>query len=182
MEENIYKQTELENINNEKLLEKYDEGIINDEFEIYQLKLTIHHWCSGDIDIGVPRDTSIELVKVCGYWYKKIYHTYISWKNIHETITDSYMEALIPSDADEINSKLKEIDLRSLKNNYFTEKSPYCYESWEINYNNQFKIVGTYDQEPECVKKLSRLLHFDEIIVNEIKKIEEKIKALQQKS
>ena len=70
----------------------------NVHFKITQLKLTNYYWNSGEIDIGMPISTSIELI--CKYdfekdilvWNKKISHTYSSLDNCYEQTTDSYME------------------------------------------------------------------------------------------
>ncbi len=151
----------------------------NIPFKLTQLKLTNYYWNSGDIDVGMPVSTSIELN--CKYnfekdmldWYKKVSHTYLSFENCHEEITDSYTEEL--TNANDLISKLEENDLRELKNNYFTDENPDRFTHWEITYNTYFKIVGTYDQELEVFKKYNELLNFKDIMEAEIKKVDEKL-------
>ena len=148
-------------------------------FKITQLKLTNYYWSSGDLDVGLPVSTSVELN--CKYnfekdmldWYKKISHTYLSFKNCFEQTTDSYTEELI--NADDLISKLEENDLRNLKNNYFTDKTPVRFTHWEIAYNKYLKIVGTYDQELDVFKRFSELLDFKKIMENETKKVKDKL-------
>ena len=151
----------------------------NIPFKITQLKLTNYYWDSGDIDVGMPVSTSIELS--CKYnfekdmldWYKKVSHTYLSFENCFEQITDSYTEELI--NANDLISKLEENDLRNLKNNYFTDEKPVRFTHWEITYNTYFKIVGTYDQELDVFKRFSELLNFKKIMENETKKVKDKL-------
>lgn len=147
-------------------------------FKITQLKLTNYYWNSGDINVGMPVSTSIELN--CKYnfenamldWYKKVSHTYLSFENCYVEVTDSYTEKL--TNASEIISRLEETDLRNFKNNYFTDENPDRFTHWEIGYNTYFKIVGTYDQELEVFKKFSELLNFKKIMEVEIKKVDKK--------
>ena len=151
----------------------------NIPFKITQLKLANYYWNSGDIDVGIPVCTSIELI--CKYnfekdrldWNKKISHTYLSLENCYEETTDSYIEEL--TNANVVISRLEENDLRNFKNNYFTDEIPECFSHWEITYNTYFKIVGTYDQELEVFKKFSELLNFEKIMKDEIKKVDAKL-------
>ena len=151
----------------------------NPPFKLTQLKITNYYWNSGEIDVGMPISTSIELT--CKYnfekdtleWFKEVSHTYLSLTNSFEKTTDTYKEEM--KNANEIISELEKYDLRNYKNNYFTEKNPERFTHWEINYNNYFKIVGTYDQELEVFNKISNILNFKEIMDLEIKKVNDKI-------
>jgi len=151
----------------------------NNPFKISQLKLTNYYWNSGDIDVGMPISTSVELN--CKYnfdkeileWTKKVSHTYLSLYDTFEEVTDTYVDKL--QNAEEIISKLEEHDLRNLNNNYFTDENPERFTHWEITYNTYFKIVGTYDQELDIFKKFSELLDFKKIMDEELKKVEDKL-------
>lgn len=152
-------------------------------FEINQLKIEHFHWNSGDIDVGMPITTSVEMT--CNYnfekekleWKKIISHTYLSLENGKEYTTDTYDEEI--DNPDELIEKIQNYDLRDLKNNYFTEENPERFSHWELTYNNYFKIVGTYDQEISKFKKISELLDFKKIIDEEVKKVQEKLDNMQ---
>lgn len=165
----------FENIINENI--KIERN--NIPFKITQLKLTHYYWNSGDIDVGMPISTSIELTSKYNFetdtleWNKIITHIYISLEDCYKTITDSYRVRLFNSN--EIISRLEKNDLRNFNNNYFTDENPDRFTHWEITYNTYFKIVGTYDQELEVFKKFSELLNFKEIMETEIKKVDEKL-------
>lgn len=149
------------------------------KFELIQLKLEHYHWNSGDIDVGMPVRTSVELT--CEYnmekekleWNKTIAHTYVSLDNYKETTTDSYTKKI--DNPDTLIKALETFDLRNLKNNYFTDKNPNRFTHWELIYNNYFKIVGTYDQEIEEFTKISDILEFRKVIEEETKKVREKL-------
>lgn len=151
---------------------------IRPKFEINQIKLEHFYWNSGDIDIGMPISTSVELLCYFNYeknkleWKKIISHTYISFKNVHEHTTDTHEEII---DASDLINKISKYDLRDLKNNYFTEEVPERFSHWELNYNNYFKIIGTYDQEVEEFKKISEILDFKKIIENETNIIQQRL-------
>lgn len=150
------------------------------KFEINQLKIEHFHWNSGDIDVGMPITTSIELT--CNYnyekeqleWKKTISHTYLSLENVKEYTTNFYDEEI--DNPDELIKKIEDYDLRELKNNYFTEEAPENFTHWELTYNNYFKIAGTYDQNIVEFEKISDILNFKKIINDENQKIQKKIK------
>ena len=147
-------------------------------FKLTMLKLNHYYWYSGDIDNGMPINTSIELTSKYNFetnkeeWKKIVSHTYISLDNIKEYTTDTYEENINI----EIINELEKYDLRQLKNNYFTDKEPEKYSRWEITYNNYFKIVGTYDNELEEVINIEKVLDFKRIMKEELDKIQNKIK------
>ena len=142
------------------------------EFRLTQFKIDHYYWNSGDIDVGMPVNTSIELVSRYNIdtdkldWKKIISHTYRSMEDENEYITDTYEENL----NDEIIKEIEKYDLRDLKNNYFTEANPERFTHWEITYNYRFKIVGTYDQETEEVTNIKRILELKKIIDEKTKK------------
>ena len=145
------------------------------EFKITQLKIEHFYWNSGDIDVGMPISTSIELT--CEYnfqiekleWKKTITHNYLSLENCHEVSSNNYTSIL--DNSDQIINDIEKYDLRKLKNNYFSEKNPERFTHWELTYNEYFKIVGTYDQEINEFVKISELLNFKKIIDEETNKI-----------
>ena len=156
---------------------------MTNEFELKQLKLTFHHFSSGDLYKGMPLATSVELKNEYNfekreeYWVKVVSHTYVSLEESHKDSTDTYEEKIDGN----IIKELETYDLRNLKNNYFTDRNPERFTHWEIEYNYYFKIVGTYDQELEEIKKISEILNFKQIIEEETNKIKEKVKKLNSK-
>jgi hypothetical protein len=146
------------------------------EFKLTQLKLNHYYWNSGEIDNEKAINTSVELISRYNIdtdkleWKKIISHTYIS-SNEKET-TDTYEEDI----NEEIIKEIEKYDLRDLKNNYFTEETPEKFTYWEITYNNNFKIVGTYDQEIDEFINIKRILDFNKIMKEEIVKIQNKLK------
>lgn len=148
-------------------------------FQLNQLKLEHHYFNSGDIDVGMPISTSIEVTSDYNFekgaleWKKTISHTYLSFNNYHEDVTDSYTEEL--NDANNLIRQIEAYDLRDLKNNYFTDENPEQFTHWELTYNYYFKIVGTYDQKIEEFSEMSRLLGFRKVIEDEVKKVQDKI-------
>lgn len=153
------------------------------KFQLDQLKLEHHYFNSGDIDVGMPTSTSIELTSDYNFekgaveWKKTISHTYLSLNNYHEDVTDSYTEEL--SDVKDLIRQIENFDLRELKNNYFTEENPEQFTHWELTYNHYFKIVGTYDQEIEEFSEISQLLELRKVMKEEMKKVQDKIEQFE---
>lgn len=149
------------------------------KFKLIQLKLEHYHWNSGDIDVGIPVSTSIELT--CEYnfekekleWKKNISHTYLSLDNYNENTTDIHTQKI--DNPDILIKEIEKYDLRNLKNNYYTDEKPNRFTHWELTYNNCFKVVGTYDQVVEEVTKISDILDFRKIIKEETKKVQDRI-------
>ena len=143
--------------------------------------MTFHHFSSGELNKGMPLATSVELKneynfeKKEEYWVKVVSHTYVSLEESYKDSTDTYEEKIDGN----IIKELEIYDLRNLKNNYFTDKNPERFTHWEIEYNYYFKIVGTYDQEPEEIKKISEILNFKQIIEEETNKIKKKLNSKQ---
>ena len=141
--------------------------------------MTFHHFSSGELNKGMPLATSVELKneynfeKKEEYWVKVVSHTYVSLEESYKDSTDTYEEKIDGN----IIKELEIYDLRNLKNNYFTDKNPEQFTHWEIEYNYYFKIVGTYDQEPEEIKKISEILNFKQIIEEETNKIKKKLNS-----
>ena len=143
------------------------------KFILDQLKIEHFHWNSGFINNGSPINTSIELK--CNYntekqeyeWKKIISHTYY---NLESDKNDTDIHTEIINNSEELLSEIEKYGLRDLKNNYFTEKTPEKFSRWELTYNYHFKIVGTYDQSIPEFEKISKLLDFEKIIDEEVKK------------
>ena len=160
----------------EELLKKEIDVISNREpFKLSQLKYTKHHWMSGEIVNGSPITTSIEIKPemLSNNWKVTILHTYMM-ENNHEEITIK-KEYNLPSQ-DVILEILERNDLRDLKNNYFSNDKIQGFSHWELEYNNYFKISGTFDQEPKEIKKIISTLNCENIINEALEKVEMLIK------
>jgi len=152
--------------------------IEREKFNLTKIKLTHYYFYPRDIDIGQPISTSIELVNEPDFingkmvWKKKIVHIYHSLLNPIDE--ERNIEEIELENNLEIIDKLNNIDLRDLKNNYYIEISEDL-AHWELEYNNYFKIVGTYNQLIDEVKEISEILNFEEVIKNELEKINIKL-------
>ena len=155
----------------EELLKKEIDVVSSREpFELSQLKYTKYHWMSGEIVNGCPITTSIEIKPemLSNNWKVIILHTYMMENNYEErTIKKEYN---LPSQ-DVILEILKENDLRNLKNNYFSNDKTQRFSHWELEYNNYFKISGTFDQEPKGIKKVISTLNCENIINEALEKV-----------
>lgn len=149
-------------------------------FSINQLKIKHYYWNSSDeINAGMPISTSIELNCKYDYenqkllWAKTIEHEYLDFGDYKEHNINRYTIPL--ENQENIIKEIEKYDLRNLGNNYFSDIEPNNFTHWELTYNNYFKISGTYDQEIEEFKKISKLLKFKEEIIIETKKIKDKL-------
>ena len=151
----------------------------NDKLKLTYIKFTHHYGNMGLITDGDPLSTSVELIMDRDntgeriIWKKVIAHTYILEKNFERKINTHEEELQNPEN---IINLLEEFDLPSLKNNYFTDENPIRYSYWELEYNKYFKIVGTYDNEIDEIKKIKEIINFNEIKSNELKKVKGQIK------
>lgn len=133
-----------------------------DENKIYNLKIVHHYYDSGDNVPNYPVKCSIELISTYenGFleWKKIISNTnYI----INEEQTSVKEEPLYDIN---IIDEIEKLNLKDLKNNYYTNKIPESFSYWEIEYNYNFKIVGTYDNETYEFRKIATLLNFNDVI------------------
>ena len=151
------------------------------KFIINQLKLTHYYLQDGEYSVGSPISTSIELK--CNYnfetqekeWKKIITHTYCDFND-----SQKFVSNISKQDSKDLNKlilELEQIDLRDLKNNYYTdEESSY----WELEYNNRFKICGTYDYDIDELNSIIKLLDFRNILKQETGKIKQQIEQKMQ--
>lgn len=144
-----------------------------DELSLYQVKLTYYYWNNDDKSIGMPICTSIELkYDNNDKLIKEVKHLYYGLNDLVNPIIEEYKEEY---NDENIFDKIKKYDLRKLNNNYFTDKEPERYERWEINYNDYFYIVGTFDQVISEYEEISNLLEFETIRNEIISKVNNKL-------
>lgn len=168
----------MNELNTEWEIEKDIENIIDsqdDNFQIKKLELVHHHFNYGEKETGMPISTSIEVISELDLeqestiWFKKVTHKYYGIFDADIEETDSFIEQI--DNPEELLEQIKSVNLRNLKNNYFTETTPEKNSHWEINYNYFFKIVGTFDKEIDEYKYLCNILGFNQIIDLELDKI-----------
>ena len=156
---------------------------IRKPFKLTQLKLEIFHLNDGELDLGMPISTSIELNSNYNYeaqileWEKTISHTYISSNGVSELKTSEYKEK--DNNISSIIEKIEKLDLRNLGNNYYTEDAPNDFSHWEITYNNYFKIVGTMDQYVKEYNIINDLLDMNKTIRTEISKVKKQMEKME---
>lgn len=170
---------EIKKLINEK------ENIINnihnrEPFKLSQLKYTNHHWMSGEIVDGCPITTSIEIKPemLDNKWRVNIIHKYMLEDGHEEKAINKQYD--LPSQ-ETILEILENNDLRDLKNNYFSDDKIQRYSHWELEYNYYFKISGTFDNEPDEVKKVISVLNCENIINEALSKVDEEIKPIRDK-
>ena len=133
------------------------------KFIINQLKLTHYYLQDGEYSVGSPISTSI------------ITHTYCDFNDSQKFVSNISKED--NKDLYKLILEIEQIDLRDLKNNYYTdEESSY----WELEYNNRFKICGTYDYDIDELNSIIKLLDFRNILKQETGKIKQQIEQKMQ--
>lgn len=142
------------------------------EDKIFQIKFTKHHFMSGMIYKGCPLTTSIEITEISDIANRTIRrivnHQFYSSEETHERKENKRVEKL---ENRELLEQIEKINVKDLKNNYFTAKMPERFTSWELEYNYRFKIVGTFDQMPEEIKEIQKILDVEKIIEEELAKV-----------
>ncbi len=170
---NQYKEMDKNKTISELLSEKENatQNTSNREpFKLSQLKYTKYHWMSGEIVDGCPITTSIEIKPEMleNKWKVNIIHKYMMEDDYEEKTINKQYE--LPNQ-ETILEILENNDLRDLKNNYFSNDKIQRYSHWELEYNNYFKISGTFDNEPEQVKKIISILNCENIINEALEKV-----------
>ncbi len=153
----------------------------NIEFKITNLKYTKYYFSSGELYNGCPIKTSVE-IKFDSYNLKTnksvatkyITHTYLE-NHFGEQV--NYQEYELEN-SESIRNLLEQIDLKNLKNNYFSDNRLQQFSHWELEYNNYFKISGTFDNEIYEIIEIKRILEFDQIEKQELEKVAKKFKNM----
>lgn len=143
------------------MMPKFLGGCVN-VMDLYRLKLVHKHFNTGKLYDDCPLETSIELTNTEDKPIGLIEQLYYNGKTKKIDKKQIKYEC---KGVDKIFEKVKLLELNNLKNNYYTEEIPQCYSSWTIEYNT-FKIMGTYDNEIDEFKELSKILNFKRIISN----------------
>lgn len=134
-----------------------EEKTENQDLKIYKFKFTHSHFRSGLLVSGMPLETIIELKYNYDkkQWVKTVTQVHLN----NDSNSIKTFEVKIDDNV-KLNEFIQNLDLANLKNNYFTNKCPTCFTRWEIEYNDGFKIVGTYDQQVELINKIKDFLEF----------------------
>ncbi len=131
------------------------------DFKLYELKYVHFYESDGDYISDELVNVSIEFISKYDFE-----NDVTNWKKV---ITYNYFDPdKVKVEEYEVDyniiEELTKIDLRGLKNNYYTNIKPVNFSHFELTYNHMFKIVGTYDQEPEEVKKVKELIGLNDIV------------------
>lgn len=141
-------------------------------FKLNMIKLSHHHYFKDDAYDGMPIITSVQIDKKDDKYLKTVKHIYVDTSAFNNVNMSYYTEEI--ENGDDLFSIFEKYDLKNLKNNYFTDTDKERYQYYEIDYNDTFKIVGTYDNEIIEYKDFCDILNFKDIIKEEIRKIKEK--------
>lgn len=134
---------------------------INYEVKINNITLTHFYQDLGEKYAGKPIKTSVKLEKINNSWKETIIHFYLDFQNL-ELVKEDITEIENPQ-IENCIKKLENHNLKKYKNNYFDEEFKENPEYWQIEYNEKFKIVGTYNEEIDILKELISFLNFSEI-------------------
>lgn len=126
--------------------------------QINQIKYTYYHFMSGEIYLGCPISTSVEIVIKDNSVYKVEEHTYFCKEGTHEKKTIIHEEKL---ENDTVLKELSCIDFQQFKKDY-TNNDAYIFSRWSLEYNNEFQILGTEDQMPKDMEKILNILQFQQ--------------------
>lgn len=129
--------------------------------KINSISLTHFYQDLGDKIGGKPIKTSVKLEKINNSWKETIIHFYLDFQNL-EIVKEDITEIENPK-IETFIQKLENFNLKNYKNNYFDEDFKEAPEYWQIEYNDKFKIVGTYNEEIDILKELMNFLSFSEI-------------------
>ena len=149
---------------------------INYEVKINNITLTHFYQDLGEKYAGKPIKTSIKLEKVNNIWKEIIIHYYLDFQNL-ETIKENITEIENIKIAEFIQ-KLEKYNLKDYKNNYYTQDPEENSEYWQIEYNDKFKITGTYDSQIDILILLINFLEFSKIKKFESEKIKMKLEEI----
>lgn len=150
----------------------------NTNFKLTNLKFTKYHFMSGEIYNGCPIKTSVE-IKFDNYNLQTnkdvatlcIVHTYFLGTEEQTNFQQYELE-----NSENIIKSLEQIDFKNLKNNYFSNDPSQRFSHWELEYNNYFKIPGTFDNEIDEIKEIKKILNFEQIEKQELEKVDAKFK------
>lgn len=149
---------------------------INYEVKINNITLTHFYQDLGEKYAGKPIKTSIKLEKVNNIWKEIITHFYLDSQNL-ELVKEDITEIENPQ-IENCIKKLENHNLKNYKNNYFDEEFKENPEYWQIEYNDKFKITGTYDSQIDILILLINFLDFSKIKKFESEKIKMKLEEI----
>ncbi len=150
-------------------------NIFSSPFKLHQIKITHYYFNHFVVETLSPVYTSVEIKCKFNYetynleWHKNIEHAYYGFNQTSPIINKTTTQI----NSNELINELNKIDLRKINNNFYTDLIPENYKRWEILYNDYFKIVGTYNNEINELKEIKKLIDFDNIVKNELIKMDE---------
>lgn len=150
----------------EDLLTSIENKILDDKFTLSNLNYTHYFFFDPDNYEGSIISTSIRIYPNSGELIKRVLTRYID-SNMNEKEI-SYEREI---DKNVISNIEKNADLRKLSNNYASDSNIGDEESFELKYNNIYKIVGTLDTKIPEVEYIKTILTVNDILEDEKKKV-----------
>lgn len=151
---------------NKDLFDKLEDQILEDSFVLKNLNYTHYYFSDPDNYVGGIISTSVRVYPNKDIWTKRVVTTYFD-SNLSEREI-SYERDI---NEDVINSIEKNVDLRKLDNNYSNEKLTGNEDTFELIYNNIYKVLGTTDKHIKEIDYIKDMLMINDILEDEKKKV-----------
>lgn len=148
------------------LFDKLENEILEDKFVLKNLNYTHYYFSDRDNYLGGIISTSIRLYPNNDIWTKRIVTKYFDSNLLEKEI--SYERDL---DKGIVNKIEANADLRKLNNNYTNELLMGDDESFELIYNNIYKVIGTVDKHIKEIDYIKEILLIDDTLEDEKKKV-----------
>ena len=132
---------------------------------MHSLKYTIYN--SYDDNNNMPLMASIQIIKSYDPKEKiemgiKI-SKYTYFVNREKFETKDIIKNNKENNINKLFNKLDKLKLNELKNKYYTDKEEERKKHWELEYD-MFKVVGTFDNVPDEIKEIEKIINLSEFI------------------
>ena len=132
---------------------------------MHSLKYTIYN--SYDDNNNMPLMASIQIIKSYDPKEKNEMGIKISkytyFVNREKFETKDIIKNNKENNINKLFNKLDKLKLNELKNNYYTDKEDERKKHWELEYD-MFKVVGTFDNVPDEIKEIEKIINLSEFI------------------
>lgn len=132
---------------------------------MHSLKYTIYN--SYDDNNNMPLMASIQIIKSYDPKEKNEMGIKISkytyFVNREKFETKDIIKNNKGNNINKLFNKLDKLKLNELKNNYYTDKEDERKKHWELEYD-MFKVVGTFDNVPDEIKEIEKIINLSEFI------------------
>lgn len=140
---------------------------MNNNIMIKSLSLTFYYFNPHDRE---PGDNVYTIVSVKSNDHNRVEtvkHFYRDFNDANKICVNE-RETSVEND---VFKKIEALELNKLSNNYFTDSEPYNLSYWIIEYNDMFKICGTFNNQITKYTMIKDILKFDEICKEECLKV-----------